>query len=459
MSQKVWGGRFQKDLDDAVDRFNASLRFDFRLYPQEIEGGKAHARMLAKQKIISDEEASQMVAALSEIKREMDQPDYPLDESHEDVHSLVEKALVAKIGPLGEKLHTGRSRNDLVAFDVRLYVREAIGKLQILLKELQRTLVDLAERNVEIIVPGYTHLQRAQPVLVAHHLLAYYEMLKRDRERLQDSLKRVNILPLGSAALAGSTFDFDRTAAAEELGFEGLSANSMDAVSDRDFVLEFLFSASVLMMHLSRFSEELIIWSTQEFGFVNLPDAFCTGSSIMPQKKNPDLLELVRAKTGRLYGHLMALMTMLKGLPLTYNKDLQEDKEALFDSVDTTEQCLIVITRLLKELSFDGERMKRACDEGYLVATDLADYLVHKGTTFRQAHEAVGKMVLYALEQKKELKYLSLDELTRFSSQIESDVYEWLEPEMCVQRRNLRGGTGPEAVAANIRKAKEELGA
>ena len=459
MSQKVWGGRFQKDLDDAVDRFNASLRFDFRLYPQEIEAGKAHARMLAKQKIISDEEASQMVAALSEIKREMDQPDYPLDESHEDVHSLVEKALIAKIGPLGEKLHTGRSRNDLVAFDVRLYVREAIEKLQILIKELQRTLVDLAERNAEIIVPGYTHLQRAQPVLVAHHLLAYYEMLGRDRERFQDSLKRVNILPLGSAALAGSTFDFDRTAAAEELGFEGLSANSMDAVSDRDFVLEFLFSASVLMMHLSRFSEELIIWSTQEFGFVNLPDAFCTGSSIMPQKKNPDLLELVRAKTGRLYGHLMALLTVLKGLPLTYNKDLQEDKEALFDSVDTTEQCLIVITRLLKELSFDGERMKRACEEGYLVATDLADYLVHKGTTFRQAHEAVGKMVLYALEQKKELKHLSLDELARFSSRIESDVYEWLEPEMCVQRRHLRGGTGPEAVAASIRKANEELGA
>ncbi len=459
MSQKVWGGRFQSDLDDAVDRFNASLRFDFRLYPQEIEGSKAHARMLAKQGIITDEEASRMLAALSEIKREMDQPDYPLDEVHEDIHSLVEKALVEKIGPLGEKLHTGRSRNDLIAFDMRLYVREAVGKLQALLEELQRALVDLAERNAELIVPGYTHLQRAQPVLLAHHLLAYYEMLGRDRQRLQDSLKRVNILPLGSAALAGSTFDFDRTAAAAELGFENLSANSMDAVSDRDFVLELLFDASVLMMHLSRLSEELIIWSTREFGFVNLPDAFCTGSSIMPQKKNPDLLELVRAKTGRVYGHLMALMTTLKGLPLTYNKDLQEDKEALFDSVDTTEQCLIVLTRLLKEISFDGERMKRACDEGYLVATDLADYLVRKGTTFRQAHEAVGKMVLYAMGQKRELKHLSLDELKRFSSRIEADVYEWLEPEMCVQRRNLPGGTGPKAVAANIRKAREELGA
>jgi len=459
MSQKVWGGRFQKDLDDTVDRFNASLQFDFRLYPQEIEGSKAHVRMLAKQRIISDEEASRMLAALSEIKGEMDQPDYALDEGHEDIHSLVEKALVEKIGPLGEKLHTGRSRNDLVALDVRLYVREAIGKLQALLKELQRTLVDLAERNAELIVPGYTHLQRAQPVLVAHHLLAYYEMLGRDRQRLHDSLKRVNILPLGSAALAGSTFDFDRTGAAKELGFVSLSANSMDAVSDRDFVLEFLFGASVLMMHLSRLSEELIIWSTQEFGFVNLPDAFCTGSSIMPQKKNPDLLELVRAKTGRLYGHLVALMTMLKGLPLTYNKDLQEDKEALFDSVDTTEQCLIVLTRLLKEISFNGERMRKACDEGYLVATDLADYLVRKGTTFRQAHEAVGKMVLYAIAQKRELKDLSLDELTRFSSQIEADVYEWLEPEMCVQRRNLPGGTGPEAVAANIVRAKEELDA
>jgi argininosuccinate lyase len=458
MSQKVWGGRFQKDLDDAVDRFNASLRFDFRLYPQEIEGSKAHARMLAKQRIISDQEASQMIEALSEIKREMDQPDYPLDEGHEDIHSLVEKALVAKIGPLGEKLHTGRSRNDLVALDVRLYVREAIGKLQALLRELQQTLIDLAERNAGLIVPGYTHLQRAQPVLVAHHLLAYYEMLARDRQRLQDSLKRVNVMPLGSAALAGSTFDFDRTEAARELGFEDLSANSMDAVSDRDFVLEFLFNASALMMHLSRISEELIIWSSQEFGFVNLPDAFCTGSSIMPQKKNPDLLELVRAKTGRLYGHLMALMTVLKGLPLTYNKDLQEDKEALFDGVDTTEQCLAVITRLLKEISFNGERMKKACDEGYLVATDLADYLVRKGTTFRQAHETVGKMVLYAIGQKKELRHLPLVELKQFSSQIDADVYEWLEPEMCVQRRNLPGGTGPEAVAANIRKAKEELG-
>jgi len=459
MSQKVWGGRFQNDLDDAVDRFNASLRFDFRLYSQEIEGSKAHARMLAKARIISDDEASQMVAALSEIKTEMDQPDYPVDKGHEDIHSLVEKALVAKIGLLGEKLHTGRSRNDLVALDVRLYVREAVGKLQALLKELQRTLVDLAERNAELIVPGYTHLQRAQPVLVAHHLLAYYEMLSRDRQRLQDSLKRVNTLPLGSAALAGSTFDFDRTGAAKDLGFDGLSANSMDAVSDRDFVLEFLFDASVLMMHLSRLSEELIIWSSQEFGFVNLPDAFCTGSSIMPQKKNPDLLELVRAKTGRLYGHLMALMTVLKGLPLTYNKDLQEDKEALFDSVDTTEQCLIVLTHLLKEISFNGERMRKACDEGYLVATDLADYLVRKGTTFRQAHEAVGKMVLYAIGRKKELKHLSLDELRQFSSQIQADVYDWLEPEMCVQRRNLSGGTGPEAVAASIRKAKGELDA
>jgi argininosuccinate lyase len=369
----------------------------------------------------------------------------------------VEKVLVEKIGMVGEKVHTGRSRNDQVSLDVRMYVREAIFRVTDLIKEVQRVLINLAEKNIHLIIPGYTHLQRAQPVLLAHHLLAYLEMMKRDRQRFQENLKRVNILPLGSAALAGSTFNLDREMVAEELGFDAISSNSMDAVSDRDFVLEFLFASSLLMMHLSRLCEDLVIWSTQEFGFVTLPDAFCTGSSIMPQKKNPDLLELIRGKTGRVYGDLMALLTTMKGLPLTYNKDMQEDKEALFDTVDTVEQCLMVISPLLKKISFDGETMKKSAKKGYLVATDLADYLVRKGVTFRQAHEVVGKMVLFAIDQNKELNQLTLKEMKGFSKQIDKNVYDWLEPASCIKRRNLPGGTGPEAVRKNLERAKEEI--
>ena len=454
---KVWGGRFQKGMDEVVEKFNASISFDARLYAQDIEGSMAHCQMLAKQGIISEEEASQILGALAEIKREMDRGEIPLDEVHEDIHTLVEKVLVDKIGPIGEKLHTGRSRNDQISLDVRLYVREAIQRVAKLIEELQWVLVGLAGKNIDLVVPGYTHLQRAQPVLLAHHLLAYYEMLKRDGQRLQENLKRVNILPLGSAALAGSTFQLDREMVAKALGFDSISENSMDAVSDRDFVIEFLFASSVLMMHLSRLCEELIIWSSQEFGFITLPDAYCTGSSIMPQKKNPDLPELVRGKTGRVYGHLMALLTTMKGLPLSYNKDLQEDKEALFDTVDTVEQCLSVLSRLLKEVSFNGEKMRKATEEGYLVATDLADYLVGKGMTFRKAHETVGKMVLFAMDQKKELGQLNLEEMKKFERKIEKDVYDWLDPALSIKRRNLPGGTGPEAVKKSLQKAKEEL--
>jgi argininosuccinate lyase len=306
-------------------------------------------------------------------------------------------------------------------------------------------------------MPGYTHLQRAQPVLVAHHVLAYFEMLKRDSERFRECIKRVNVLPLGSAALAGSTFDLDREMVARELGFDRISENSMDAVSDRDFVLDFLSASSVLMMHLSRLSEELVIWSSQEFGFISISEAFCTGSSIMPQKKNPDLPELIRGKTGRVYGHLIALLTTMKGLPLTYNKDMQEDKEALFDAVDTVESCLEVMRQLLGEISFKGERLKKSAEEGFLVATDLADYLVGKGITFREAHEIVGKMVLFALEQEKELHELTLDEMNHFTRQIKQDVYEWLEPASSLDRRNMPGGTGPEVVKKSIDKAKQEL--
>ena len=456
MPKKTWGGRFKEQTDEALERFNASIAFDRRLYAQDIEGSKAHCRMLAKQGIITKAEASKILQALAEIRKELDKGVF--DETCEDIHTLVEKALVDRVGPIGEKLHTGRSRNDQVALDVRLYVREAIGRVDGLIREMQRALIFLAEKNSGVIMPGYTHLQRAQPVLLSHHLLAYYEMLKRDRQRFGESLKRVNVLPLGSAALAGSTFDLDREMVARELGFDAISENSMDAVSDRDFVLEFLFASSVLMMHLSRLSEELVIWSTKEFDFVFLPDAFCTGSSIMPQKKNPDLMELVRAKTGRVYGHLTALLTTMKGLPLTYNKDMQEDKEPLFDAVDTVEQSLVVVTRLLREISFNKERMRETVDEGYLVATDLADYLVRKGVTFRQAHEIVGKMVLYALDHKKELRHLTLKEMKAFSGQIEKDVYGWLDPLACIDRRNLPGGTGSASVKRALLKARKEVG-
>ena len=455
---KLWGGRFREKTDKIVDSFNASISYDRRLYSQDIAGSKAHCRMMAKQKIISGEEASQILAALSEIENEMDRGEFSFHEAYEDIHSAVEKALIEKIGILGEKLHTGRSRNDQVSLDLRLYVREAIEKVNLLIREMQKVLTDLAEKNIDLVLPGYTHLQRAQPVLLAHHLLAYVEMLKRDRQRLQGNLVRVNVLPLGSAALAGATFKLDRDMVAKELGFGTISDNSMDAVSDRDFVLDFLFAASTLMMHLSRLSEEIVIWSTQEFNFIRLPDELCTGSSIMPQKKNPDLPELIRGKTGRVYGHLMALLTTMKGLPLTYNKDMQEDKESLFDAVDTVEQCLMVMTRLLKKLSFNKEVMKKAIDKGYLVATDLADYLVGRGLTFRKAHQIVGEMVLYGIGQKKEFNQFSLDEMNRFSKEIENNVYAWLDPAQCVERRNLPGGTASERVKKSIKKAKREIG-
>ena len=323
---------------------------------------------------------------------------------------------------------------------------------------MQKVLVDLAEKNIDLVLPGYTHLQRAQPVLLSHHLLAYVEMLKRDRQRLQENLTRVNILPLGSAALAGATFELDREMVANELGFHAVSDNSMDAVSDRDFVLELLFASSTLMIHLSRLGEEIVIWSTQEFDFIRLPDELCTGSSIMPQKKNPDLPELIRGKTGRVYGHLMALLTTMKGLPMTYNKDMQEDKESLFDTVDTVEQCLVVMTRLLKKLSFNKKAMKNAIDKGYLVATDMADYLVGQGLTFRKAHRIVGEIVLYAMDHKKELNQLTLNEMSSFSKKIENDVYTWLDPAECVNRRNLPGGTATERVLESLEKARKEIG-
>ncbi|RLC31665.1 MAG: argininosuccinate lyase [Deltaproteobacteria bacterium] len=457
MAQKLWGGRFRKQIDALANTFNASIHFDNRLYPQDIEGSMAHCRMLAKQGVITDDEASRILEGLGQIKGELDRGEIPFSTDYEDIHSLVEKNLVEKIGSLGEKLHTGRSRNDQVALDVRLYEREVIQRVMGLIRDTQSALISLAEKHIGLIMPGYTHLQRAQPVLVAHHLLAYYEMLKRDRQRFAEVLERVNILPLGSAALAGSTFELDRRMVADELGFDGITDNSMDAVSDRDFVLDFLFASSVLMMHLSRLSEELILWSSREFGFITISDDFCTGSSIMPQKKNPDLPELIRGKTGRVYGHLVSLLTTMKGLPLTYNKDMQEDKEALFDTADTVEACLSVTCRLLTGITFHAEELREAVEKGFLDATDLADYLVRKGIPFREAHEVVGRLVLFASDEGKELRELSVSEMKRFSKKIDKDVYEWLDPVRTVNRRNLPGGTGPERVRQRLETARKEL--
>jgi len=457
MGGKLWGGRFSSRPDAMVDRFHASIGFDKRLWREDIESSIVYSRMLAKQGIISDSEAATIVKALREIHDEIEEGAFAFDESLEDIHTHIEDALIRRIGQLGETLYTGRSRNDQIALDTRLYVKNAIRELIRLVAELQVTLVELAEKNQDLIMPGYTHLQRAQPVLLAHHLLAYYEMLKRDKERLEDSLKRTSVLPLGSAALAGTTFDIDREFLCRELNMESVSANSMDAVSDRDFVVECIFCTALLMAHLSRLCEELILWSSQEFGFMEISDSFATGSSIMPQKKNPDIPELIRGKTGRVYGHLTALLTMMKGLPLAYNKDMQEDKEALFDTVDTVASSLTILSMLLKEVEFKGENMLKATQQGYLVATDLADYLVGKGMTFRKAHQVVGDIIRTAEAGNKELHQLDMKEMKDFSPLIEEDVYEWLDPRSCLERRNINGGTGPEAVKRALSKAREEL--
>lgn len=457
MGEKLWGGRFKSDTDKIVDNFNASIHFDKRLFKEDIVGSMAYCKMLGKQGIISNDEAATILNALKEIDGEIERGDFSFDVSKEDIHTHIEKALIEKIGPLGETIYTGRSRNDTIALDTRLYVKNSTIKITKAIKEFQLSLIELAEKNQELTIPGYTHLQRAQPVLLAHHLMAYYEMLKRDRSRYEEALRRTNVLPIGSAALAGTTFNIDREFLSRELKLEGITANSMDAVSDRDFIVEFIFISALLMMHLSRLCEELIIWSTQEFEFIEISDSFATGSSIMPQKKNPDIPELIRGKTGRVYGNLISLLTTMKGLPLTYNKDMQEDKEPLFDTVDTVERSLTIFSMLLREINFNKDSLKKATEEGYLVATDLADYLAKKGMTFRKAHHLVGDMILTAKKKKKELHQLDLSELRRFSTLIEDDVYGWLDPVSSIKRRNISGGTGPEMVKKALAKAREEL--
>ncbi len=458
-TQKPWGGRFTQPTDAFVEAFTASVDFDRRLYHYDIQGSIAHARMLAHVGVLSEEECRAIVEGLEAIEREIEAGEFPWSVALEDVHMNIEARLTERIGETGKKLHTGRSRNDQVATDLRLYLRDEIDAIRAEIHRLQSALVDLAEREAETIMPGFTHLQVAQPVTFGHHMLAWFEMLERDRARLADCRRRVNVMPLGAAALAGTSFPIDREYTAALLGFDGVCENSLDAVSDRDFVIELLAAASLVMTHLSRFSEELILWSSQQFDFIELADSFCTGSSIMPQKKNPDVPELVRGKSGRVYGHLMGLLTLMKAQPLAYNKDNQEDKEPLFDAVDTLKGSLKVYADMMGALTVKRERMREAALAGFATATDLADYLVRKGLPFRDAHEVVGKAVQYGVVHGKDLADMSLEELRRFSPVIDADVFEVLTLEGSVAARNHIGGTAPEQVRAAAARARARLAA
>ncbi|MDO3377453.1 argininosuccinate lyase [Geoalkalibacter halelectricus] len=453
---KLWGGRFSQPTDKFVEEFTASIAFDQRMYRYDIQGSIAHARMLAKQSIISAADAEQIISGLEGILADIEAENFDFKVSLEDIHMNIEARLIERIGPVGGKLHTARSRNDQVALDVRLYLRDELQAIAVYLDALQQALLDQAEANLAVIMPGYTHLQTAQPVLFAHHLLAYYEMFRRDAGRLADVAKRLDELPLGAGALAGTTFPIDREYVAEQLGFAGVTRNSLDTVSDRDFAIEFCAAASILMMHLSRLSEELILWSSADFNFVELSDAFCTGSSIMPQKKNPDVPELVRGKTGRVYGNLMSLLTLMKSLPLAYNKDMQEDKEPLFDTIDTVKGSLKIFADMIAKLRVKAENMRTAAARGYSTATDVADYVVRKGLPFRQAHEVVGKTVRYCVETGKDIPELSLAEFQQFSPLIEADIYDFVTLEASVNARRATGGTAREAVEREIRRARQE---
>jgi argininosuccinate lyase len=457
MAEKLWKGRFAEKTAKIVENFTASIDVDQRLYWYDIEGSSAHCRMLAKSGIISEEDADTLIQGLNQIRREIETASFRFDERLEDIHMHIESRLFELVGKVAQKLHTARSRNDQVALDVRMYLRDAAGDIIRRVETLQRVLIDLAKTHLDVMVPGYTHLQRAQPVLLSHYFMAYVEMLRRDAERMTQCRVRTDVMPLGSAALAGTTFPIDRAYAAQLLGFPAISTNSLDAVSDRDFVIEFLAAAAVCMMHLSRLSEELILWSSAEFGFIELPEAFSTGSSIMPQKKNPDVPELVRAKSGRIYGRLMATLTMMKALPLSYNRDLQEDKEALFDAVDTLSACLDVTSQMLPGVTIHSSRMEQAARSGYINATDLADYLVRQGMPFREAHHCVGQAVRHALSQKRELHELSLAELQSFSQLIKDDIFSCIDTRETINRRASPGGTARSEVLKAIQAAEKRL--
>jgi argininosuccinate lyase len=455
---KLWGGRFSEATDAFVEEFTASVGFDRRLYAQDIAGSVAHATMLAAVGVLTRGEADAIVTGLAEIRAEIESGAFAWSVAREDVHMNVEARLIEKIGETGKKLHTGRSRNDQVATDIRLWLREAIDGLIAQIRQYQHGLLELAEREHATVMPGFTHLQTAQPVTFGHHMLAWYEMLERDAERLVDCRRRVNRLPLGAAALAGTSYPLDREMTARLLGFEGVCRNSLDAVSDRDFAIEFASCAALIMMHLSRQAEELILWTSAQFAFIELPDRYCTGSSIMPQKKNPDVPELVRGKTGRVYGHLVALLTLMKGQPLAYNKDNQEDKEPLFDTVDTLVGSLRAFADMVPKLRTNAANMLASTRKGFATATDLADYLVGRGLPFRDAHEVVGRAVRRAAGRGCDLAELPLEELQGFDARIGEDVYGLLTPEGSADARNLLGGTAPAQVLARIAEAREHLG-
>jgi len=454
---KLWSGRFSKETASLVDEFNASIEFDQKLYKHDIQGSITHAKMLAKQGILSEEEAKLIIENLHTICKEIEDGKIEFKIELEDVHMNIEKLLIDRIGTTGKKLHTARSRNDQVAVDIRLYVKEAIIEITDLLRKMQETIISLAEDNMNTIIPGYTHLQRAQPVTFAFHVMAYFQMFLRDIERLEDCFKRTDSLPLGSGALAGTTYKTDREFLAETLGFSDICQNAMDAVSDRDLIIEFISCASTLMMHLSRFCEELILWSSSEFDFIEMDDAYSTGSSIMPQKKNPDLAELIRGKTGRIYGNLINILTIMKSLPLSYNKDMQEDKPPLFDTVETLKSSLFVFNEMIQTMKIKKDNMSHAAKTGFLNATDAADYLVEKGIPFRECHEIIGKLVLYCIENHGSIEELPLNILKKFSDKFEEDIYEKIDIKNCIEAKKSSGSTSQNSVAIMIENAKKRL--
>lgn len=453
--KKPWSGRFQKPTAKNVEMFTSSIHIDKRLYSYDIEGSIAHTKMLAGQDIITREEAAKIITTLKSILKHIEQGKMDFHPSDEDIHMAIERELISRIGEIGGKLHTARSRNDQIVLDVRLLLRSEIDNVLIALKNLQAQLVKLAKSEIKTIMPGYTHMQRAQPVLLSHYLLAFWEMFARDAQRLNDCKGRIDILPLGAGALAGSSLPIDRKHTAKILNFSQVSKNSMDTVADRDFIAEFIFDTSLIMMHLSRFCEDLVLWSSAEFGFVEISDAYTTGSSIMPQKKNPDVAELIRGKSARVYGDLFSVMTLLKGLPMTYNRDLQEDKEPLFDALDTVKLCLTIFTEMIEETKFNAERMYAAAQDGFSTATDVAEYLVKKRVPFRKAHEIVGKIVAYCLKNKKSLYQLSLKEYRKFYEGFDGDIRENIRLETAVNARNHLGGTATTAVKIRIREIEK----
>ncbi len=457
MELKLWGGRFTKQTDKLVHNFNASISFDRKFYKQDIDGSIAHVTMLAKQQILTDEERDTIVAALNDIKNEIEAGTLEISPAYEDIHSFVEAMLIERTGETGKKLHTGRSRNDQVALDMKLYTRDEITECDALLRDLLSVILSIMKENTETFMPGFTHLQKAQPLTLAHHFGAYFEMFKRDRSRLADIYKRMNTCPLGAGALAGTTYPLDRAYTAELLGFDGPTLNSMDSVSDRDYLIELLSALSTIMMHLSRFSEEIIVWNTNEYQFIELDDAYSTGSSIMPQKKNPDIAELVRGKTGRVYGALMSMLTTMKGLPLAYNKDMQEDKELTFDAIDTTKGCIKLFTSMIQTMKINKPAMAKSARNGFTNATDAADYLVKHGVPFRDAHGIIGQLVLYGIENNKALDDMTLEEYKAISPVFEEDIYEAISLETCVNTRNTIGAPGAEAMKNVLRLEQEYL--